>query len=94
MCLSKARGGLGIRSTTSINEAMIGKLSWRILIEENGLWADILRAKYMVGSGHRPSYSRSSSMYSAIWRSIRRGLEKTIPLGAGWNIGKGKTVYF
>lgn len=43
----KKEGGLGISHTTIINEALKGKMSWILVIEEDNQWIDICRRKYL-----------------------------------------------
>lgn len=45
----KKNGGLGIRCTRDMNKAFMTKLGWRLLNEENSLWAKVLTDKYMGG---------------------------------------------
>ena len=46
MTKPKQFGGLGIRRARQTNIALIGKLVWRILNDEGGLWGDIIKHKY------------------------------------------------
>jgi len=53
VCRPKKNGGSGIKDLRWVNQAMLGKWRWRLLVEETGLWKDILIAHYganMVGS--------------------------------------------
>ena len=43
MCLSKEKGGLGIRGHLNLNRAIIGKWSWRFAIEDNTPWKDLIK---------------------------------------------------
>lgn len=48
----KYAGRLGIKSVRDMNLAFLTKLGWRILDEENALWVQVLKGKYMkVGEG-------------------------------------------
>ncbi|XP_026415795.1 uncharacterized protein LOC113311158 [Papaver somniferum] len=44
---AKEKGGLGLRSLYDLNLALVAKLVWRFLKEQDALWAQILRAKYL-----------------------------------------------
>lgn len=43
--LPKKKGGLELRSLSDLNLALVTKLSWRFLQEQESLWAQIMRAK-------------------------------------------------
>ena len=51
MCLSKEKGGLGIRGLLNLNRALIGKWSWRFAIKDNTLWKDLIKTKYGIDEG-------------------------------------------
>lgn len=47
ICKPKANGGLGLRRASDMNKAMLAKLNWRLLIEdEDKLWVRLMRRKY------------------------------------------------
>lgn len=45
----KKLGGLGIRNARDMNKAFLTKLGWRMMNEDNSLWATVLVNKYMGG---------------------------------------------
>ncbi|KAK1645856.1 hypothetical protein QYE76_063661 [Lolium multiflorum] len=47
VCKPKAFGGLGILNTKFMNIALMLKWIWKIYQNSEGLWADLLRAKYL-----------------------------------------------
>ena len=51
ICLSKDKGGLGIRGLLNLNKAILRKWNWRFAIEDNTLWKDIIRLKYGAEEG-------------------------------------------
>jgi hypothetical protein len=47
MCKPKELGGLGILNTHIINIALMLKWLWKLYQNAEGLWVDLLRAKYL-----------------------------------------------
>jgi hypothetical protein len=47
VCKPKAFGGLGILNTKSMNIALMIKWIWKIYQNSEGLWVDLIRAKYL-----------------------------------------------
>lgn len=44
--LDKQQGGLGIKDLTILNEALLGKWSWRFVSERDPLWKRVIVGKY------------------------------------------------
>ena len=47
VCLPKCKGGLGLRKTDAVNKAFQCKLAWKLLMEDQGLWAQSVKGKYL-----------------------------------------------
>ncbi|KAL9293020.1 hypothetical protein AtEden1_Chr3g0188591 [Arabidopsis thaliana] len=51
LTLSKRDGGLGFRDIKSFNEALLAKISWRLLTKPSCLLAKVLMGKYCNSDG-------------------------------------------
>lgn len=67
----KDSGGLSLRLAKGINMAFLSKLGWRILTEQDSLWAKVMMHKYMKG---KPDIEYMQNMHRAsnAWRGILR----------------------
>lgn len=79
ICRAKGSGGLGIRDVEEMNKACILKLCWRLLTEEDSLWAKVIKARYFpncslwqAGKGNHPTWT-----WQAI-RSVRGQLQQGV----------------
>ena len=47
VCLPKMNGGLGIKKMKVMNQVLLAKAGWRLLQNDSGLWANMLKGKYL-----------------------------------------------
>ena len=70
VCSSKVKGGLGIRSLSKFNKALLGKWNWRFTMEENSVWRNIISLKYGMEDGGWFSNTPRGSYGVGIWKDI------------------------
>ena len=51
MCTSKEKGGLGVWSLVKLNKSLLGKWNWRLVVEDNPPWKDLIKLKYELEEG-------------------------------------------
>jgi hypothetical protein len=91
VCKPKAYGGLGILNTKRMNIALMVKWVWKLYQGAEGLWADLLRAKYL---GDNDIFSpRVPTQGSQFWSSIQK-LKWYFKLGARHQVHDGSSTYF
>lgn len=81
-------GGLNLRDIRKANLDFLAKLGWSIITEENSMWVDVIRHKYLkhhdfLSVPHKPTDSYS----------ILKGREVLLQ-GLGVSISNGKTTIF
>ncbi|OMO73242.1 reverse transcriptase [Corchorus capsularis] len=77
----KKDGGLGIRSAAHLNEAFISKLGWNIINNDQNMWAETLKAKYV-------RRSTAISNQSPLWKAIEK-TGSVLAKGTRWVIKDG-----
>src|ERR1044071_3748967 len=70
ICQPKMNGGLGIRKSKDMNDALQMKLLWKILAEPNNIWVKIITQKYLKQS-NLLNYNRGrNSKVSWQWKNL------------------------
>lgn len=84
----KKFGGLGLRDTRLANFALLGKMVWSLLHEENKLWVQVIKQKYMTSNSVWLASRKAND--SIIWRSICCVIE-ALRQGFALRMGNGST---
>jgi hypothetical protein len=91
ICKPKEVGGLGILNTKLMNIALMLKWIWKLYQNAEGLWADLIRAKYL---GDRDLFARDVPIRgSQFWNAIHK-IKWYFKLGAKHKVRNGKRTYF
>ncbi|KAK1607529.1 hypothetical protein QYE76_031202 [Lolium multiflorum] len=90
MCKPKCLGGLGIVDTRLMNICLMAKWIWRLYAGEQGLWAEILRAKYL---GERDLLADKHRPGSQFWNAIQK-IKHVFGTGARHAIHNGRATRF
>lgn len=88
----KDQGGLGLRRTYPLNRAFIEKLGWKILTDDNNLWAKIMRKKYLQNDNTFFA-SKRKARDSLVWSQILSQRE-ILRKGIRWKLGNGNSISF
>jgi hypothetical protein len=91
VCRPKAFGGLGILNTKFMNIALMLKWVWKLYQNAEGLWADLIRAKYL---GDNDLFSPLvPTKGSQFWNAIHK-IKWYFKLGAKHQVRDGARTYF
>ncbi|KAF6166471.1 hypothetical protein GIB67_038208 [Kingdonia uniflora] len=88
VCKDPREGGIGIHKLKDINTAMLMKLGWAFLNDQDP-WAIFLRAKFQNKEGLLTQYYKNSS----IWIGLKEALV-SVKANSKWIIGSGKDIDF
>ncbi|PRQ38773.1 putative ribonuclease H-like domain, reverse transcriptase zinc-binding domain-containing protein [Rosa chinensis] len=89
LCNPKEEGGLGFRSLSNFNSAMLAKQAWRVVNNPSSIIARIYRAKYFPRGSFWTAGSHPSPSFS--WRSIFSTRE-LLKEGSYWQVGSGTSI--
>lgn len=89
--LPKSAGGLGIRTARGNNEALLAKIVWKILCNDDTIWFPLIQSKYLKGS-HLLKYCVKPGD-SVTWKGIMRCVELIKPF-IRWHIWEWRTDFF
>lgn len=69
LCRPKEVGGVGLKCAATMNKALLIKLAWRLLNEEEPTWSKVVRSKYGMSLDEPPIF-RPKARASVIWRGL------------------------
>ncbi|GAU47696.1 hypothetical protein TSUD_190240 [Trifolium subterraneum] len=78
VCLDRDGGGLGVRRIREFNLSLLGKWSWRLLVDKEGLWFKVLVAKYGMTDGRITRGGRQASLWWQDLCDVRNGIGLSI----------------
>ena len=93
MCAPIANGGLGVRTLTTFNKALLGKWLWWFGVEETRLWRRVVALKFGEEWGGWSSKLGRGVHGCGLWRSIRKGWE-VFSKNIQFEVGMGDRVKF
>ena len=76
MSAGKEEGGLGIRNLSTMNEALLGKWTWRFGVEDNSPWKIVIKLKYGTEAGGWFTRAPRGSYGVGLWKDISKEPEQ------------------
>jgi hypothetical protein len=89
ICQPLANGGLGFRSFESFNEAIIAKLAWWVLSDQDSFRVKVLKAKYKAGAKWLQTPPIRSTSFS--WKGLD-SIKDILSSGACRLVGSGVSI--
>ena len=93
MCLDKGKGGLGVKSLSMLNKALLCKWSWCFANEREALWNQVIRGKYAEEQGGWCSRDVREGYGVGLWKAIKK-LEHIVSSRLSFVVGNSQRVSF
>ena len=71
VCLSRKKGGLGVKCLSFLNKALLAKWNWRFANEREALWNQVIKGKYGEDRGGWCSREVREAHGMGLWKGIR-----------------------
>ncbi|OMO65780.1 reverse transcriptase [Corchorus capsularis] len=71
VCMPKNQAGLGFRASRDVNLALLAKMGWRLMEENDKLWARVMTSKYLRKKEFLKVENKNGGSFG--WRSILAG---------------------
>jgi hypothetical protein len=101
VCKPKSEGGLGVKDVRLMNVSLLAKWRWRILLNEQSLWREVIAERYGVELVNRPDWEGINfpSNSSNWWKDLRdidsvENITNWFSGGLVRRIGNGETTKF
>lgn len=92
LCQPKLCGELRLKNLTLMNEALLMKIGWSIVVSPQSLWVQVCETKYGLNTKNLPT-TLNNTTGSYLWKAIGN-IWKPVLDGIRWAIGNGKQVRF
>ncbi|RVW43416.1 Transposon TX1 uncharacterized 149 kDa protein [Vitis vinifera] len=92
VCISKAKGGLGVKSLSLLNKTLLAKWNWRFANEREALWNKVIRGKYGEARGGWCSREVREAHGLGLWKGIRMGW-KLVSDKLAFIVGNGRRIF-
>ncbi|XP_024640546.1 uncharacterized protein [Medicago truncatula] len=91
-------GGLGVRRLGEFNLSLLGKWCWRLLIDKEGLWYRVLKARYGKVGGRIQEGGREASGWWSMLCKVRDGVGSGVgnwfDVNVRREVGNGSSTFF
>ena len=72
VCIDKRKGGIGIKSYSNMNKALLSKWSWRFANDRKSLWRRVISCKFGESSGGWHTGDLRGGYGTSLWKEIRK----------------------
>ena len=93
VCTDKRKGGIGIRSYSKMNKALLSKWSWRFANDRKALWRRVISCKFGESSGGWHTGDLRGGYGTSLWKEIRKEWPSFFQSSV-FALGDGKRINF
>ncbi|RVW94842.1 putative ribonuclease H protein [Vitis vinifera] len=93
VCLEKDNGGLGVKSLSILNKALLCKWSWRFAMEREAFWNQVIRENMGGARGMEFKGSKGETHGVGLWKTLRKEWE-VVKSRLVFVVGNGKRIKF
>ena len=93
MCTDKRKGGLGIKSFSKMNKALLCKWSWRFANDRNSLWRKVICSKFGETNGGWHTCDLGGNYGISLWNEIRKEWP-SFSQNVVFSLGDGRRIKF
>ena len=72
VCTDKRKGGIGIKSFSNMNKALLSKWSWRFANDRKSLWRRVIQCKFGESSGGWHTCDLRGGYGTSLWKEIKK----------------------
>ena len=72
MCSDKSKGGIGLKSLSKLNKALLCKWNWRFAKDRNALWRKAICCKFGESVGGWHTHDLRGGYGTSLWKEIRK----------------------
>ena len=93
VCMDKSKGGIGIKSFSKMNKALLSKWSWRFANERNSLWRKVICSKFCESCGGWHTSDIRGGYGSSLWKDTRKEWPSFVK-NSNFALGNGRRINF
>ena len=93
VCSDRKIGGLGVKSFSILNKALLCTWIWRFANERDSLWRNVILWKFEEKRGSWCSSESRGAYRTEVWKEIRKEWD-TVSALAAFSLGNGRRLRF
>lgn len=90
LCKPKAQGGVGLKRAELMNKAMLVKLGWKLVTQDEDVWYKVIRKKYGLSCEGVMDF-KPKNRASPIWQGIT-GSANLLRAGLRWKVANDREL--
>ena len=93
VCIEKRKGGIGIKSFSKMNKALLSKWNWWFANDRNSLWRKVICSKFGESSDGWHTRDLRGGYGTSLWKEIRKEWPSFFQ-NAVFSLGDGRRINF